>query len=476
MTKPGVDVTLLDTPGTTSVPTDTGTLFATGLTDRGPVVATLIQSLDEFATVFGPRVSYSVLYDYMETFFREGGNRTYIGRVVGPSATSGFKNLVDNVAAVSLIATGIGPGAWSATYKVAVVAGSVGGTFVIQVTDASNNVLEDSGNLADQASAVNWSKGSKYIRITLGASALVPIVAAAAVLSAGTDDRASITDTQWLAAQDLFVNTLGPGQVTQPGRVTSTAYGQLTAHTATHNRVALLDGPDTPSESTLVAAFSTIRSRFAAPFAPWLRIPGLVSGTTRTVPPTALIAGLIARNDRPLGPNHAAAGINGIARFVTDLSEPNWTDVERQAANLLGVNIIRRMFAGIRVYGWRSLADPINDSNWIDFGNARLFMALSAELSNAGENFMFEDIDGQNGSTIGAFHEALAGVLMKHYNNGELFGDTADQSFSVDTSPAVNTLATIQALELHAVCRVKMSQFAEYIPIQIVKLAITEAV
>jgi hypothetical protein len=124
------------------------------------------------------------------------------------------------------------------------------------------------------------------------------------------------------------------------------------------------------------------------------------------------------------------------------------------------------------VYGWRSGANPNTDKNWIDFGNARLYMALTAELNLAAQAFLFDEIDGQNGHTINAFHDALGGVLLDHWNRRELFGDTAQDAFDVDTGPAVNTLARIQNLELHAVCYVCMAPFAEYIPIQIVKRSV----
>jgi phage tail sheath protein FI len=447
-----------------------------GLSDTGPLVATLVKSLNDFSTIFGTRQSYSPLYDSVEVFFREGGNQAYISRVTGPSATYGFHNLVDGGAVISLIATAVGPGAWSANYKVAVVAGIGGGTFAINVTDVSNNVLEASGDLLTQTAAIQWSQFSKYIRLTLGSSSNNPAIAAAAALSAGTDDRANITDNEWAAAIALFSYDLGPGQILAPGRITTTGHTQLVAHAESNNRVALIDLQDTATVATLDAAVVACRSRFAAAFAPWVVYPGLAGGTVRTVPPSALIAGLCAKNDPSLGTNRPSAGVSGISSYAIDLSQPSWTDTNRQTLNSNGVNVIRRMFGGIRVYGWRSTTDPVTDVPWIDFGNSRLFMDLSAELNSVGENFVFAEIDGQNGTTIGSFHDALAGVLLEHFNRGELFGNSADQAFSVDTGNGVNTLVTIAALELHAVCAVRMSPFAEYVQIEIVKRQITQSV
>jgi phage tail sheath protein FI len=477
MTRPGVVVSLRDTPSALSLSIDSGTAFVVGLSDMGPTnTARQIQSLQQFVTVYGARQAYSSLYDAVETFFREGGDTAYIGRVVGPAATSGFKNLPDAGAATSLVATAIGPGAWSSSYKIAVVAGVASGSFKIQVTDASNVVLEDSGDLLTQAAAVNWSQFSNFIRITLGASTNNPANAAAAALSAGADDRNNVTDAQWANALNLFSKELGPGQVFAPGRTTAAGQGQLITHAENNNRVALIDLVDSPTSGTLIAAATPLNSRFAAAFAPWVVIPGATGGVPRTVPPSAFIAGLVARNDPALGPNRPAAGNAGGTQYVTDLSQPAWDDLTRETLNNNTVNVIRRMFNGIRNYGWRSLTDPVGDLNWLDFGNARLHMEISAELSNVGENYMFDEIDGQNGNTISFFHSEIGAVMLDHFTARELFGDAPEQAFSVDTGPAVNTLQTIANNELHAVVNYRAATMAEWVKIEIVKTQVTQTI
>lgn len=478
MSRPGTTISLRETPSPVSLPTNTGVAFIAGLSDTGPLAAKLIHSLSEFTTIFGARQSYSILYDAVECFFREGGNTSYISRVVGPGATYGTRTLLDGSSGNSLVVTAIGPGAWSANYKVAVVAGVGSGTFKIQITTTSGTVLEDSGDLLTQQAAVQWSQNSQYVRITLGSGSLVPAVAAGAALSAGTDDKASITDAQWLAAFNLFTADLGPGQIMAPGRTSTAGQQQLITHAEANNRVALIDLVDTPTEATLEGATSALTaSRFAAAFSPWISVPGVVAtpGATRTVPPSSIVAGIIARNDPSLGTNRPSAGRAGVLRFAIGLSQPPFTDAQRTALNTNSVNVIRNVYGSIRVYGWRSNADPVNDANWVDFANARLFMAISAELNVVGENFVFEEIDGQNGETIGSFHTALAGVGMDHYNRRELFGDTADQAFNVDTGPSVNTLATIAANELHGVFSFKASAMAEWVSIEVVKAQLTDS-
>ena len=473
--RPGVSVSLLELPTPVSDQSDTGTWFAVGTSDRGPANAPmLVQSIDQFNTVYGARQSYSVLYDAMETYFHEGGNRAFVSRVCGPAATSGFKNLLDSGAGISLVVNALGPGAWSANYKVGVIAGTGGGAFQIQVQDGSGNVLEQSGDLFTQGGAVAWSNYSNYVRIVLGATALVPVVVAPAALSAGADDRSNITDAQWASAMNLFGPALGPGQVSQPGRTTSVAYNQIKTHVEANNRVGILDLPDSPTSAVMKSAAAGVTSRFCATFGPWVVIPGLTVGTIRTVPPCALIAGLIASNDPSLSTNTPAAGNNGVSSYCTDLSQPDWDDPTRTDLNNNACNVIRRMFGGIRNYGWRALVNPTSDPGWVNFGNGRLYMDLSAELNAIGENFMFEQIDGQNGSTINLFSAALAGAMLAHFQHGDLFGDTPDQSFVINTGPGVNTLATLANNELHALVTVKMSPFAEAVIIQIVKRQITQ--
>lgn len=468
MPRPGVDVSILELPGAVSVPTDTGVWFVTGITERGPLTPSLVQSLNDFNNQFGQRVSYSIIYDCMETYFREGGNSAYIARVVGPAAAVGTLNLPDASAAISLVANGNGPGAWSANYKIAVIAGVTPGTYIIEVEDLLGNILESSGELPDQPSAVAWSQYSNYVRITQGAALDNPAPMAATALSAGNDDRANATDAQYQAALDSFGIGLGPGQVSSPGRTTATAYAQLVAHADAKRRVAILDGANTPTAATLISAFSTITDRFTAVFAPWMIIPGVVVNTTRTVPPSPFIAGLCCQNDHLLGPNAASAGNDGQSAFALDLTQPDWNDTDRANLNNNGINVIRRMYGGIRNYGWRSQANPNSDRNWLSFGNSRLYMAIAAELDQAGENYMFSEIDGQQGLTIQMFGQALNSVLDSHWRAGELFG-TAAQAYSVDVGPTVNTLQTIANLELHAVCYVLMSPFAEWVEIQVVK-------
>ena len=406
--------------------------------------------------------------------------RSYVSRVCGPAPTYGFKNLNDNVAAVSLIATAVGPGAYSTGIKVGVVVGTTGaGSFQIVVTDAADLTLEQSGDLTSQADAVSWSQYSDYIRITIGASALIPVVVAPAALSAGTDDRTNITETQWTNALALFTVGFGPGQVSAPGRTSDTAHVALLAHAVLNRRVAIIDPLDTNNTTTLKTAVTACRvgnQRFGALFAPWIQVPGIAGGATRVLPPSPLVCGLISRNEAELGADSPSAGNNGISRFAIGLSQPAWTETQRGDLNDNSVDVImHRPNENYEVYGWRTLVNKIVDPNWINLGNSRLFMAIASDADKVAETFVFKVIDGQ-GHVIGDFGGALQGMLMEHFNNGNLYGASASDAFSVDVGSQVNTPQTISNNELHAVLNVRMSPFGELVVIEVVKTPITQEV
>lgn len=476
--RPGTQIIRRETPPPRSAPTDASVWFVCGTSDRGELKPTFIASLADFERLFGTRQSYSILYDALDTFFREGGSRVWVSRVVGPAAVEATKSLMDNAAAVSLVATARGPGAWANSYKIGVAAGSISG-FQIFIQDNNGVEVERSADLANQQAAVDWGKFSSYVKLTLGASSLNPAPAAAAVFAGGADDRASITDTQWQTSLDRLTDDLGPGQVSFPGRTSDTAHGQILAHAANRNRVGILDLPDSATAATLKTSAVAARAgnqRYGAAFAPWVTVPGIAPNTLRTVPPSALVAGAIARIDNVEGPNQPAAGILGQALFATALSQPDWDGATRNDLYVNGsVNVIRSMYGGIRIYGWRSLVDPNADPDWINFANVRLLMSIVAQAGVIAELYVLRQIDGP-GLTMAAFHGDLVGMLMDFFVQGALYGATPGEAFMVDTGPQVNTPTTLANNELRAVLSVKMSPDAELVTIEIVKVAPNEVI
>jgi phage tail sheath protein FI len=354
-----------------------------------------------------------------------------------------------------------------------------GGYFVLVVTHDTLGEVERSPELLDKQAAFDWVVNSDYIKFVDQASLNDPAVVAATSLSGGTDDRVNITETHWTNALVRFTRDLGPGQVSAPGRTTGAAHTALLSHAAANNRVAIIDPTDTNVKATLQSILDAQRganAKWGAVYGRWLKSPGAVPGTTRTIPPSALVSGLIAYADAIGGsPNTPAAGENGIANYITGLSGDPLTDADRESLNAQGFNSIISKYGTMRVYGWRSLAHPDSDKAWINFANSRLVMEIAAKADIIGESFLFDEIDGQ-GRKISEFGAALTSMLMPYWEIGSLYGLTPTDAFVVDVGPSVNTPTTIANLELRAKLQLRPSPFAEMITIHIVKTSISEPV
>ena len=266
---------------------------------------------------------------------------------------------------------------------------------------------------------------------------------------------------------------LGPGQIFATGTVGQAVdtHTALLAHAGANNRIALLDTAPATTATALAALAATYsadaNARRAALFAPGAIVPGVTVGATRTVPYSAVEAGIMSRNGALYGPNVPAAGVNGVSRFAIDLAV-TFTDAERETLNTAGVDTAKLIYGDVRTYGYRTLA-PVS-TGWALLSNARLNMEIVAKAEAIGERYLFAQIDGRR-VKISQFGADLSGMLVPYYEAGSLFGESAADAFYVDVGPAVNTLETIAAGELHAVIGVRMAPFAEYVVIEIVKVA-----
>lgn len=476
---PGVTIIERDAPPSLGAPTDTGQAFVAILTQKGGANGPeLVRSLQEAVQKLGTRQTYSVGYDWLETFFREGGSRAYVSRILGPAAAKASVALLDGSAGTVFTVRAESAGEWGNALNVAVLAGDAPDAYKIQVSHDTDGVLETSPDLVDKAAGLAWSEQATYVELVSGASTNDPATVAATSLAGGVDDRAAVTDAQRTTALAAFSAELGPGQVVMPDSSSTTMHAALLAHAAAHRRVAVLDAADTASNATLKAASVALRSDTNAKrgslWAPWLSIPGLVTGTTRSVPPSAAVCGLIARNDgQGVSVNQPAAGLRyGVTRFVR-AARAAFIEAQLDDLNSSGVNMLKDVRGSVVAYGDRTLVDPVKVPLWREFSDARLHMLITAEANAIAERFVFRQIDGR-GLLFSELNGELTGMLLGHYNDGALYGDTPDDAFTVDTGSAVNTPATIAAGEIRAAIGVRMSPTGEEVVIEITKLAVSE--
>lgn len=473
MSRPGVDTLTVDTAPPFVTNTDTGQAFVAASTSRGPVGAQLLQSLADYSRIYGPRITTSMGYDWIDTAFKSGAGKIWMSRMVGPAATSAAKTLL-NTAVAMLNVTAIGPGTWGNGIQVTVVSDG-GGLFHLLVgfTDTDGTVYsEQSPSTNDPSVIASWSFSSQWVRVTVGTAAL----AAASItnLTGGTDDLANENDTALAVALALFHLDLGPGQVSAPGRTAVTSIQPLADHAAAMNRVVLADAPDTASAATIEALAVTVRAlanaRYVQLLAPWVVVPGIVGGTTRRVPYSAVQAALVAQADETNPASFAVAGpVRGRASYPLDVTQ-TYIASDRAALSTNGVTVGRNLAGAVETFDYVSAANPSTLPQWVNFGTARLVMWAKANGRAIADSFQFAPLDG-NGQTIAAFAAQLAGMLKPMQDAGAIYGNAANPGYRVDTS--ANTPTTIANNELHATMLVRCSPFAQWIAISIVDEAIS---
>jgi hypothetical protein len=399
-------------PPPRSAPTDTGVAFIVGPTVTTNIAYRLVHSLTEYVGVFGDRTGVGIpTYDAADAYFQEGGSLLY----VAPTNAVGPFTLES------------------------------GGTYEYD----------------EEPQQEQQTKGR------------------AKAETAEAEPGLLVADVGITAALARLTEDLGPGQILIADMTLAAAVANqsaLLAHAAATNRVALLsciDGTATTLTNAGTALQADANARYGALFAPSAILPGIVAGTTRFVPYAAVQAGIIARNDLSYSPNQPAAGELGQAVYALDVNG-RYTDLELQNLNVAGVTIARVVYGGVRTYGERSCVNPTATPTWLMFGSARLNMAITAEAQAIGEHYVFSQIDGR-GHTQSQFGGELSAMLLGYYNEGSLYGATPEEAYAVDVGSSVNTPATIANGELHAVISCRMSPGAEWVVIEIVKVASNQA-
>ncbi len=481
--RPGVNVLGRDTRTSRTQPIDTGTAFAAIVSQRGPTGVNKVTSQAQFILDYGARTNVNALYwDSVEQFFNYGGKVLYLTRLDGPAAAVATVNVPDAGAGVSLIATAVGTGTWyNALNLIFEVDPDNAAARRVRVThDTDATISETSPYYDSQIDLRNWALNSKYVRLALGATALMPAVGTLNLVG-GLDDAAGVVTATKTTALARFVSSLGPGNVNIPGAVSAADWAVIQAHAEAMNRSAILEYPDTADEATLttLARASRALGRVAAGFAGWLVVPH-IGGRSKTVPPGLAVAGKIAVHDATengLGQNKPVAGVRrGVLNRALSVSVDFGDDDKRTRLNSEGVNLIREIQGSVTIYGWRSLAHPTSDAGWRNFGHRRLQTALFARISALMEEHVFAEIDGE-GHLFGQVRgEIKQRILHPYYVVGSLYGASPEDAYSITTDDPINTEETIADGQLNVAVVVVESEFAEEINITVTKSTIQEGV
>lgn len=343
-----------------------------GITAKGPLsYANTIRSIDEYTRLFGGRTGYETLYDSVRTFFQEGGGECFITRVVGAAATNGSVTLTDGAtegAKDVLTVEVIDPGAHSADYVTTVTTAGAG--FDLTVTEkTTGRVIVSLPGAESPADLANMAIGNTQVIIKdLGAGVnpgpgVFPV-------SAGSDDRSSITITDYVAAADAHKAVPAGVGMAAPGMLATVAATPLGQHADERGKIFATALAATATLDEAVAAGESLLNapsgRSVGVFYPHLRIPD-TTARTRTISPEAYVLAARSVTHRTDSPAKAPAGINSKILWATSpvrvLDEDDINVLDRA-----GINGIHTAGGTSFLDNWRSLhTDPslskLNDTD-----------------------------------------------------------------------------------------------------------------
>lgn len=450
----GVQTVITSTPGPSDATiAPAATFFVAGQAERGDTASAIeLRNMGDYAALLGARVTYGAVYDQLATFFGEGGTRAFVARVVGPAATKGNRTLVDRAGTPqnTIRIDAASEGAWSSGVTVAVADGAVANTVTITVAyAATGQPAEVYENLANPAAIVSALAASKWVRaVDLGSATASPTnnpnVLAATALSAGADDRASITSTHYTNALARFTPQLGTGIVAVPGQAYSAVGAALKAHALAYSRLAataLAVGTSVSAAQTAAAGArgTSDGSELTGLFFPWVKIPDGAGGL-RTISPEGYVAGVRARNHIQYGPWKFPTAGRAVARYVIDteidLTATEWDALFGAAANPI------RSDGGTRLYGWRSLSTDTHSYRDLNSGELRNYFAttIGADLEELVEDNITVEL-------LAAMEAKARNRLIPVANAGGLFtyavgGQQDDPGWSVSTAANNGTTAS----------------------------------
>lgn len=201
---------------------------------------------------------------------------------------------------------------------------------------------------------------------------------------------------------------------------------------------------------------------------PWIRVRDPLSSEPSqnsivAVPPSGHLAGIYARSDATRGVHKAPAnepiyGALGLTYAVTQ--------AEQEELNPAGVNCIRFLPEGIRVWGARTVAKGA--SEWRYLNVRRLFNMIERSIAESTRWIVFEP----NDETLWkAIRRDVRAFLTLVWRDGALMGQTPEEAFFVQCDAETNPPEVIDAGRVVTKIGIAPVKPAEFIIFQIAQHA-----
>ncbi len=226
--------------------------------------------------------------------------------------------------------------------------------------------------------------------------------------------------------------------IAAPGCTSAAIQDALLTHCETRkDRFAILDSQENISGG--VDRLPKPRdSKYGAFYFPWIQVYDPDKGNI-FVPPSGHIAGVYSRTDSERGVHKAPA--NEIVRGALGLKY-NVSRGEQDLLNPKGVNAIRNMNGGIRIWGARTLS---SDPEWRYINVRRLFIMVESSIEQATQWVVFEPNDHRLWKRV---ERTITSFLTLLWRNGALMGTSPEQSFYVKCDDETNPPEVIDAGQL----------------------------
>lgn len=226
--------------------------------------------------------------------------------------------------------------------------------------------------------------------------------------------------------------------VAAPGQTSPAVQDALLSHCETRkDRFAVLDSPETITGG--IDKLPKPRdSKYGAYYFPWIQVYDPDKGNI-FVPPSGHIAGVYSRTDSERGVHKAPA--NEIVRGALGLKY-NVSKGEQDLLNPKGINAIRLMNGGIRIWGARTLS---SDPSWRYINVRRLFIMVESSIERATQWVVFEPNDHRLWKCV---QRTISSFLTLLWRNGALMGTSPEQAFYVKCDEETNPPEVIDAGQL----------------------------
>lgn len=498
----------------------TSTAGFLGQTERGPTdpKKKLVTGFEQFQTFYGGYIEGSYLAYAVDGFFKNGGQRCFIGRVVRDGAATA------QVTVDPITFEAVGEGTWGNRVAVRIENASLDPStdpatperadlFKLTVAYWKNSLPEDLSAPADppetpkkvrtivaDANVVdvydNLSTeltSSDYYLSKLGKpkgiSNLVQLTSSGSRRPANNADSLFTPLTGGDDGTDLNRDQFLGDPAAAPGeRSGLTAFTEIDEISIVYtpdlhfldesNRNQLVDDIVSHCENlkdrfAILDALSSTTdipelrppkdSKYAAFYYPWIEVFDPLKKGPLKVPPGGYIAGIYARSDQEKGVHKAPA--NEIIRGATDV-EFKITKGEQDILNPRGVNCIRAFPGrGIRVWGARTTS---SDTLWKYINVRRLFLFLEESIEEGTQWVVFEP---NNEKLWARVRQTITQFLTRVWKDGALMGNTPEEAFFVKCDRTTMTQDDIDNGRLIVVIGVAPVKPAEFVIFRIAQWA-----